>query len=378
MPSTDHQLPTLGLLRDLTDRHVLAQLVASAELTRAEIAAHTGISKPTVSESVRRLTASGLLEEAGRQVGRRGPAGTYLRLRADVGVALALSVGPDGVVVQVHDLRGRQLDRITRTVRAPVRAARLNPVFLDAVASAVETAGAPVLGCALSLAGPVDLRTGRLVRLAYSPFVLDELNPRQLIGDLVGDLVVDNDVNWAAIAEHRQGAATDLDHFFYCFLGPGVGGALVVDGQVGHGGRGLAAELAHVLTSGPGGRALTLATCLESWGLVRPRSHAVDLAAMERVLTGTTVADRRRRDAVVGAIAGALCSVTAVLNPQAVLIGGPWAGIGGLDQRVGELVGDRSAVEVEVRSAALAAEAPLIGTRIRAVELAQAALTREG
>jgi len=378
MPSTDDRLPSLGMLRDLTDRYVLAQMLASDELTRAEISGHTGISKPTVSESVRRLTASGLLEEAGPQIGKRGPAGTYLRLRADVGVALAVSVGPDGVVVLVHDVRGRELHRVTRAVKAPVRAARLSGVVLDAVTAAVQSAGAPVLGCAVSLAGPVDQQTGRLVRLSYSPFVLGELSPRELIGPLVGGLVVDNDVNWAAVAEHHEGAAVDLAHFFYCYLGPGIGGALMANGEVRHGGRGLAGELAHVLTQGPGGRAMTLVDSLDAWELLRPRSHAVDLIAMERVLTGTTAAERRRRESVMNAIAGALCSVTAVLNPQAVLIGGPWAGIGGLDQRVGELVGDRSAVEVEVRSAALAAEAPLIGTRIRAVELAQAALTREG
>ena len=72
--------PTAELLRRLTDRRVFEQLLDADSLTRAEIAARTGISKPTISESVRRLTDAGLVVESGRQVGGRGRAGTYCRL----------------------------------------------------------------------------------------------------------------------------------------------------------------------------------------------------------------------------------------------------------------------------------------------------------
>ena len=43
---------------------------------------------------------------------------------------------------------------------------------------------------------------------------------------------IDNDVNWAALAERVQGNATDLDDFVLCYLGEGVGGAVVIDGSV--------------------------------------------------------------------------------------------------------------------------------------------------
>ena len=51
--------PTAEMLRRLTDRRVFEQLLDADSLTRAEIAARTGISKPTISESVRRLTDAG-------------------------------------------------------------------------------------------------------------------------------------------------------------------------------------------------------------------------------------------------------------------------------------------------------------------------------
>ena len=125
-PKVAGQLPTLDLVRQVTDRHVIEQLLATDTLTRAELAARTGISKPTASESVRRLLDVEILEEAGRQLGKRGPAGTYYRLGSGLGVALAVSAGPDGVVVDSYDLRGQRLapDRARRTVPDRCRAAQ--------------------------------------------------------------------------------------------------------------------------------------------------------------------------------------------------------------------------------------------------------------
>ena len=247
-------LPSLNLVRRLTDQHVLDALLASRQLTRAELAARTGISKPTISESVRRLTDAGLLVEAGAQVGSRGRAGTYYRIDPGLGVVLTASAGPDGVVVEVDELSRTPVARQSRPVPTPITEAQLGPILVAAIDAAL-TVGTPVLAATVSLAGPVDQDTGRLVALPDAPFVLGELDPRALLGDRLGPtLRIDNDVNWAALAEYRQGAATHLEHFAYCYLGPGLGAGLVQDGAVLHGARGLSGEISHVRTTGPGGR----------------------------------------------------------------------------------------------------------------------------
>src|SRR4029077_16439661 len=78
-------------------------------LTRAELAAETGISKPTVGESVRRLVDAGLVADTGQRSagGRgRGRGGAYYALAGSVGVALAVSIAPDGIVAQCIDAHG--------------------------------------------------------------------------------------------------------------------------------------------------------------------------------------------------------------------------------------------------------------------------------
>lgn len=366
------QMPSLELLRRMTDRHVLDQLLDHDLLSRAEIAARTGLSKPTVSESVRRLTGSGLLLEVGRQSGRRGRAGTNVALDADAGCAVSVHAGPDGVLAQRHDLRGRLRARSHQEVVAPVAAGRLATLLRTAVQEVLDDARAPVLATTISAADPVDQLTGRLVELPHSPFLTGELAPAEALADLLPEPpTVDNDVNWAAVAEHRLGVATDLSEFVYCYLGAGLGLGLVSGGRVLHGHRGLAGELAHVPTRGPGGRTLRLVQCFAEWGLTRPGTAAIDVPALTRLLEGDGEADLR--DEVVDAVGSALSGVAALLNPQVLVLGGPWGGSGGLPAGLAAALAD-APVPVEVRLAAVGPEAPLVGARISALDRARAQL----
>ena len=369
--------PSLSVVRELTDRHVVDQLLTSPELTRAQLAARTSISKPTISESVRRLAEAGVLTEAGHQVGRRGPAGTFYRLRSDLGVAVVGSTGPDGVLVEMLDLHGNRLSRSHRSVAVPATRSTLEPLLAEATAEALADAPGPVLAATLSVAGPVDRTTGRLVRLLDSPFLVDDLDPVPLLTPLLGLApVVDNDVDWAALAERSAGSTQGLDDFAYVFLGPGLGGAVVNGGVLLHGGRGLAGEIAHVRTIGAGGQARRLVEVFADLGLRRPGSAALDVERIRTALDGTTPAELATRQVIVTALAGVIASIGAVLNPQAVVIGGPWADHPILAERLPGAVDSLAVVSAEIRFAELGADAPHLGARQAAVAAARAALTR--
>ena len=66
-------------------------------------------------------------------------------------------------------------------------------------------------------------------------------------------LVVENDANCAALAEHRRGAARGADHALVVTLGTGIGGGLISGGRVQVGAHGFAGEVGHMLVdpSGP-------------------------------------------------------------------------------------------------------------------------------
>jgi predicted NBD/HSP70 family sugar kinase len=257
-------------------------------------------------------------------------------------------------------------------------AAVLGPILTGTVTAATASAPGPVRAWALSLAGPVDQGSGRLVHLPDSPFLVDELDPRALVGHLVAaPLQVDNDVNWAALAEHHAGSGQDFRHFFYCYLGPGIGGALVSDGAVLHGALGLAGELAHVRTTGPGGRSLRLVECFAAWQLLQPGTSAIDVDRLRDLLERPAASARRTRDEIATAVAGALATVTALFNPEGVVVGGPWSAAGGFDQLVADRLVSSAVVPAVVRTAALGPDAPLLGARGHAVRAAQRLLVRQ-
>lgn len=371
---SDPPLASLDLLRQITDQHVVTQLLGADALTRAEIAQRTGISKPTISESMRRLEEAGLVDQAGQQAGRRGRAGTYFGLRADAGCALALAAGPEGLVGEVFDIRGQRQARLTRDVPVSVTAAELQPQLADLAEEAVAAAPGPVRASALSLAGPVDRQSGRLVHLPHAPFLVDELDAQTLLGGRLPELHVDNDINWAALAEAQLGNAADLDEFVYCYLGRGLGGAIVRDRRLVGGSTGLAGEIAQVWTTGPRGRAMRLVECFDAWGLMQPGTYAIDLPRVVDVLAGRRVADRRLRERIIDAVARALASVVALLDPAGLVIGGPWSTAPGLHERLAERLEERSAIPTTVRAARLGVDGPITGAGLDAVRRAQASV----
>lgn len=359
----------MELLRQLTDRHVFQQLLAAENLTRAEISARTGISKPTIGESVRRLIDAGVVAESGRQSGGRGRSGTYCELRAEAGAALAISVGPDGVLVDLFDLRGDQLAQVACDVAAPIDGASLRPILVDAVRSAMAQTKAPIRACAVSIAGPIDRATGDLIAMPYAPFLTGEFSVREVLAELVDiPIEVDNDVNWAAVAEHQEGNAADLDDFVLCYLGAGIGGAVVVDGTVVRGARGLAGELAQLRAAGSGGMSRSLIECFADWELTVPSSAAIDVARVRQALAGDRQAE------IAAAIATAISSVVALLNPQGVLLGGPWGTAPGLVDLVASRLAELTGAEVDLRTTTLDDAPYRRGIRIRSVEIAREAV----
>src|SRR4051812_20593262 len=308
------------------------------QATRAEIAAASGLSKPTVSESVRRLETAGAVVDTGERTTGRGRIGTYYALPAATGCALVMSIAPEGVTAEALDVYGDVV----------ARAHSENPRVLSSVA---EEVGGPFRLAVVSAADPVDRLTGRLVELPDAPLLLGALDPPAALAGLVdGPVLVDNDVNWAARAEHGR-------DFVYIYLGEGLGCAVVCDGEVLRGHAGVAGEIAHVLTAGPGGVAMPLTEVFAALGLRRPDSTAIDVPAVLHAV--------EHRQVLARAISGVLSAAVALTDPAVILLGGPWAA-SVLEAVAHEFA--RSPRHVPVNAATVTDEPALTGARATALE----------
>jgi glucokinase len=205
-------------------------------------------------------------------------------------------------------------------------------------------------------------------------------------------VVVENDANSAAWGEFRFGAGEDVDDLVLITVGTGVGGGLVLDGKLHRGAFGVAAELGHLRVV-PGGRLCGCGNrgCWEQYAsgsaLVRTaREEAasgsmlarplIDRAGSVEAIDGPMITAAAQDGdpfaveqlAELGRWLGeGVASLTAVLDPAVVVVGGGVAAAGDLlmtPLRAAfrkELTGRGHRPELEIRSAALGNTAGLIG-----------------
>lgn len=102
-----------------------------------------------------------------------------------------------------------------------------------------------VAAVGVAVAGLVDAARGTVVFAPHLPW-RDEPVRDRLTEHLALPVVVDNDANAAAWAEHRFGAGRGESHLLVLTLGTGIGGAVLTHGRLQRGRHGLAGELGHV------------------------------------------------------------------------------------------------------------------------------------
>jgi predicted NBD/HSP70 family sugar kinase len=329
-PRPTRPLPQTAL-REATDARLFREVIDLGRATRAELAASTSTSKPTVSESIRRLVAAGLVAATGLQeTGRRGRIGTFYELGPVAGWVLALVVDQDGVRARSADLSGRSVHELERPPGPPGDTRLLVEAMRSTCREAMDLAAhrrGPLRAVAISVANPVHPVSHDVIALPDSPFPEGLVNPGEALRDVVrAPVLVDNDVNLAALAEHQVGAGVGVGSFAYVYVGGGLGVGLYLGDQLVRGAHGLAGEIAYLpgtrTPAGPG----SLDADLRSAGLERGDAPSIDVAAVVRLLDRpSSVTSRQGRLVRVlsDAIARSIASISAVVDPELVLLGGP-------------------------------------------------------
>jgi predicted NBD/HSP70 family sugar kinase len=237
------------LLRVLNDRAALDLLLGGEMLTRAQISEYTGVSKVTVSQMLARLEERGLVAIAGEQAGGRGPNAALYSVVPSSAYVAGLYVDFDLVSAAVADVTGRRVAEVSGNPNGtddPVELVR--GTIEQACASAgieVTRLSALVIGSP----GVVDPRTGD-PRLAVNLPAWHEGALDALTDAWHKPVVIENDVNLAAMAERADGAAAGADDFVLVWLGVGLGLATILGGRLHRGTAGAAGEIGYLPVHG--------------------------------------------------------------------------------------------------------------------------------
>ncbi|HLN31916.1 MAG TPA: ROK family protein [Gemmataceae bacterium] len=197
-----------------------------------------------------------------------------------------------------------------------------------------------VAGVGIGFGGPVDDSRHRIIK-SHQIEGWDDFPLADWVAEVLGcPAILGNDADVAGLAEALFGAGKGLSPIFYITLGSGIGGGLVIDGQMyrGHG-RG-AAEIGHLrmpVVSGGEMRWLPLEQLTSGWAIGR-QAQAAMAAGWDapRRLPDTPVtaewvarlAEQGDRQALAilhdawSHLADAICHVIALLCPRRIVIGG--------------------------------------------------------
>lgn len=228
---------------------LLAEAMMGGELLqRPALSQRVGLSKLAISELLASLEMLGMVRVEGQLGGAPGRSQLSYALQADAALVLGFDVGGTKVASAIADLRGQILAELTEPT-AQTGAADLIAQLGRMAEALCRAAGMPrfrVRTATVGVPAAVHPVTADL-SLAGNLQGLEGGNLLAGLRDALGmDVLIDNDVNLALLAEVGQDGAGDRQNAAFIALGTGIGGALMINGHLLRGAHGGAGELGYV------------------------------------------------------------------------------------------------------------------------------------
>ena len=233
------------VMHEINRAIVLSSLRKSPSQTRAKLSNRTGLTRSAISYITDKLIQNEMIHEVGFEESTGGRRGILLELNPDGASAIALKINASAVQCALTNLLGEVLwyDLV------PLSTTQVDYV-LDICEQLIDSAFeknrgmCPVVGIGVVVTGVVGA-SGSILYSKYMNWKDVDLRTdwEQKFGVKVS---VDNSVNGATFGENHYGSAIQDSNFIYIEIGHGVGGGIVIDGQLYRGSRGFAGEIGYM------------------------------------------------------------------------------------------------------------------------------------
>ncbi|WP_030753673.1 ROK family protein [Streptomyces griseus] len=332
--------------------------------TRAVLTAELGVTRATAGAVAAELEALGLIRvdsNPGAAAGSQGRPSHRLAVDEKGPVVLAGQVHPDGFRAALIGLGGTLVATLPGAVTVSADPAQVVGAVVDAGAALLRETGRRCVGAGLAVPSAVAEPEGTALNPLHLAWpagapVREIFAERIRDAGIEGPAFTGNDVNLAALAEHRHGAGRGARDLLCVATGHrGVGGALVLDGRLHTGSSGLALEVGH-LTVNPEGRpchcggrgCLDVETDPLAFLTVAGREPGPEVSLLQqaRDLLRTAPDDPGVRGAVeelIDRLGLGLAGLVNILNPDRIVLGGLHRELLDADpERLRAVVADRS------------------------------------
>jgi glucokinase len=306
---------------------------------------------------------------------------------------LAVDLGGTKMIVALVILTGRIISRkyyltqADKGSRAVIN--RLSSAIKEAIAQA-KLKNTEVIGIGIGAAGILDTRRGIVTTSPNLPGWRN-VPLRDIIAARSGlATYIINDANAAALGEHRFGAGRGFDNLLYLTVSTGIGGGIIINGELYSGANGCAGELGHITIEADGpqchcGNFGCLEALASGWAIAKEavtrinqgeRSSIIELVegGVENITAETVSAAARRGDRLACDIVAraanylgiGLANLVNIFNPELIVIGGGLSKMGNmLLKPAREVIKERAfrlpAQSVRIVRARLGSNAGIIG-----------------
>ncbi|GHA29854.1 sugar kinase [Devosia pacifica] len=327
-------LSAIATTRQLTQRAVMRVLLERGALSRAELARLTGLSKQTMSEVFRELEGDGWVRESGRTQGTVGRSAATYEICAERALVFGADVGGTKVQAAIADMHGIILTEMIEPTDARggehviAQLARMSRQLAERANVAVER----LLVGTIGIPGAFNTRSQRLFMVPNIAGLEGTRFADTLATQVNFDIHVGNDVNMAAKGEQWMGEGRNVDNFVFIAIGTGIGMGIINERRVLSGAHGAAGEISTLPIGadpydGRTFRAGALETAAGSVAIRERYEGAGGEAGLtvreiiDRIASGDTIASATL-DAVARTMAEAVLAVSAVVDPERVILGG--------------------------------------------------------
>ena len=238
-----------ALVREINLSIILNALRDHSPISRASLAAVTGLNKTTVSSLVQQLTDARFVSQVGvDKTEDTGRPGILLELNPGAGCIIGAEIGVDFVSVIITNFAIETIWRHYESTNLRDGQASILKTTLDTIRKGIRKTKdqcGKILGLGLGVPGLVDVSSGQLLfapNLRWQDVPLRKMLEREF--DF--PIYVDNEANMAALAESYFGVARGSRSVLYVSAGVGLGGGIVLDGRILPGAAGFTGEVGHM------------------------------------------------------------------------------------------------------------------------------------
>lgn len=231
---------------------VLNLLISGDRLSRPDLSARLKVTAPTVTAALYELAEGGLVTQTGSRQGRLGRSAALYGLDVRAGWLLGIDMGSTQFLIMARSLDGTLLSDFRYSALETDPAGEECRPFLTQVATErIKLFLAEFTG-SYGMLRAVGIALAHVVPHSPSNESMFGLGDDAVrLGDILDDLglpegvpvLLENNVNCAALAEMTLGVAQSVENFVYLQIGVRIGAGLVVDGKLRRGEHGGSGEL---------------------------------------------------------------------------------------------------------------------------------------